>query len=420
MIISLFLSCKQEAYKTPASENLLPVGVWRRIIDYLTMKEQDACTLVSKQLAILTLCDPSADLEEMDKRKIPICISSKLSPSEFHKSTLGPTGSFLAHPDPDMEDCFPGFYQSVKETMHGNPNVGQTVRNVCAIESAHPEHIPLYHGGRLEARVSMLFIHTLLSAPYSKTEKFPCLNPMIKFPSPIGPKTIEEAFSTFPRIFNDHMPVVRQELLSCNPFLFAQYFSTGESSWDFYLSNYNVYPQSSREFFQELCKKYHIKPHEKHLQRLEALYEELCQLANAFSGEKREGILLQLLVPPAVLDKMAYASIEYGRPFKSSKPLSERCLAFRKDHLSDTMQVRLLVQSIFIPEYGIKVYTHGCGGFFSEEGSPDLLSAQKCSEQKARLLRKEKIIEEARDIFTKMILLSPKKVRKPIGLTLNS
>jgi hypothetical protein len=425
----IVVSYKQETFKPLApSANILPVRAWRNIIGYLTEKEQDACTLVSRRSAVLVLCDPSVDLEGMDKRKKSIPINYKPTLSPLLGSTIGPTVRFLSHhpraKDPQIQEQ----HRIIKAWMEDDVNVNQTVRKVCDIESTHPEYIPLYHGGRLAARVSMLFIEALLSTPYNlKAEKSPCSNPMIKIPSPDGPKTIGEALSEFPPNFTDHMVDVRKELLSCNPFLFANYEQQPESTWAFYLYNLNIFSQSMGDFFQELCKNYHIQPHSKYLAQLEILHQEFCQLAVAFTKQSLPeryhplaslGVLLQILVPPAVLDKMAYASFAYGKVQKSALPLSERCLSLREDPDSQPlMQVRLLVQSIFIPEYRIKVYTHGCGGFFSEESpkKPNPMTEKEWAIQTARLLRKEKILEEVRDIFTKMILLSPKKHRTSIN-----
>jgi hypothetical protein len=438
MASSIVSGHKQETFESLApSANILPVRAWRCTIDYLTEKEQDAYALVCKRFAILVICDPSADLEEMEKRKKAIGNSKPIS-SDLQRSTIGPTSRFFFnHPRSDRTST-QQIHKQIRGEMEDDPTIDQTVRSVCAIESAYPDYIPLYHGGKLEALIYMLFTRVLLSTPYiPEMEKFPCSNPLIKFPSPSGPKTIGEALSGFPPDFNDHMGDVRKELLSCNPFLFANFTDTGESTWNFYLLNRNKFPYRVSSFFQELCKQYQIKPHQKYLNRLEILHEELYQLAITFVEQiPREqklwngipvppsickGVLLQILVKPPVLDKIGYASLAFGEIDKDDEPLSKRCLALREDPDSEPfMQIRLLAQSIFINSYGIKVFVYCCGGFFNEEGLPDNkpnhMTEMGWAIQKKCLLRKDEIFKEARDIFTKMILLSPKKQKKTVNI----
>jgi hypothetical protein len=446
MTSSITVNQKSETFQTsPPSANQLPVRAWRNTIGYLTEKEQDTCTLVCKRLAILVICDPSADLEEMEKRKKAVG-NSKLISSNLQRSIIGPTRRFLFnHPRSDYTTT-QHIHKQIRDEMEDDPTIDQTVQSVCAIESAYPDYIPLYHGGKLEALIYMLFTRVLLSTPYiPEMEKFPCSNPLIKFPSPSGPKTIGEALSEFPPDFNDHMVSVRKELLSCNPFLFANFADRGESSWHFYLVNKNIFPNSASSFFGELCKNYHIKPHQKYLDRLEILHKELYQLAITFAEQIPrtqklwngipvthvicKGVLLQILVKPSELDKIGYASLRYGEiDDASDKPLSERCRTLREDPDGQPyMQVRLLAQSIFINSYSIKVFVHCCGGFFNEEGfadnKPNHMTENGWAIQKKCLLRKDEIFKEVKDIFTKMILLSPKKQKKPAdsqSITINA
>jgi hypothetical protein len=427
MTSSIAVSHKQETVETLApSANRLPVRAWRNTIGYLSEKEQDPCALVCKRLAILVICDPSADLEGMDKRKKTIPLNrKKLLPVNYLRQILGPTGRFLFnHPSPN-NPLIQSIHESIHEEMNYNPNVDNLVRKVCKIESMHPGYIPIYHGTRIEACASMEFIRRFLLTPYlEKTESFPCLNPMIKFPSPNGPKTIGEALGEFPPGFWDSNPSIRKELLSCNPFLFANFYQNGESTWDYYLHNDNVHKQSVKAVFLELCETYQIEPNQTYLDQLEAIHKELCLLAIDFARQNLpekirhkviEGLLLQILIPSDVLDKVAYASLAYGVIQKSDKPLSKRCLELRQDPDSQPlMQIRLLVQSIFIPDYRIKVITHGCGDFFSKcQLKPESMKEADWVKQEKRLLRKEEILQEASQIFKKMILRSPKKQKKP-------
>jgi hypothetical protein len=429
-IKNIFNDQQETSASSTPSANQLPVRACRYIIGCLTDREQDAFALVSKRMAIITLCDPSADLEDMEKRKKAID-SSKYAPSKLRELTIGPTGRFLFHHPDSTTPAVQNIHGKIQDKMKNDPNVDQTVRTVCAIESSHPGYIPLYHGGRIEAVVSMFFIRALLSTPYIPgIEPFPCLNPLIKFPSSYGPKTAGEALSEFPPDFDDHMEGVRKEFLSCNASLFAYFGLYGESTWDFYLTNRNVFRPDVKTFLEKLCENYQIRPNQKYFKQLEALHKELCQLAVTFGQQNLsrgqrytmcEGALLHILVKPAILDKIGYASVAFGEIQKSDKPLSERCLTLREDPDSQPlMQVRLLAQSIFINSYGIKVFVHCCGGFFNEEGipnnKPDSMEQREWGIQQKCLLRKSKIFKEAREIFTKMILLSPKKERPPADM----
>ncbi len=426
MVSSIDFNHKQDAFKTPPlSANILPVRAWRRAIAYLSETDQDACAVVSKQLAILVLSDPTAGLEAMDKRKKTILNYNPI-PSEFRGSTQGPTGRFLFDHPRSKDLRIQNIHQKIKDRMGGDPTFDQTMKKVCEIEHAHPDYIPLYHGGSLELMVFMSLTRALLSTPYIPgMETFPCSNPMIRFPSPDGPKTIGEALSEFPPNFDDVIETVRNELLACNPSLFANFDINGESTWDYYLSNRSCTPFRIQSFLQNLCKSYQIKPHQKYLDQLEVLHTELYRLAITYVEQNMpspshylaiEGMLLQILIPARVLDKIAYASVAYGEIQKNDKSLLERCLTLRNDPDSQPlMQVRLLAQSILINGYGIKVFAHCCGGFFDEHGitdKPKRMTDKQWAIQTNCLARKEEILKEAREIFTKMILLSPKKTKK--------
>src|SRR5690242_17178812 len=104
----------------------LPVCAWQRTISYLTDEEGNVCIYVCKQLAIIVLCNPSGDLEAMDKRKtIPY---SKLSPPEISGPTFGPTVCFLRyHPRP-IDPRIRGIHQKIKEKRKEDPTIDQTVR----------------------------------------------------------------------------------------------------------------------------------------------------------------------------------------------------------------------------------------------------------------------------------------------------
>jgi len=399
----------------------LPVPAWRRIIHCLTEKEQGICALVSRRLRTLALYDPSIDLENMHKRK-----AVRIGPITALPQAYGPCHHFLYSDSLSLEDSFE-IEEFIQSRTQKDPYVAKTVLDVCKIESIHPEYIPLYHAMNITTYIFSLFTRILLKMPYLPNEKFPCSAPIIRFPSPDGPKTIEELFRQYP-LRNpteryDHRKDVQKELLALNPHLFANMEKRGESTWDLYLENESLDPPNSNVFFKMLCAHYKLSFTQEHIDKLIELQSELVALTIQFERlnledvrtlkSKNRGILLQILVPLAVLDQVAYASRPFGKINKESDlPLSERCLRLRSNpRIEPNMQIRLLAQSIFVPHHHIKVFTHGCGDFLSNEEliKPDKMNEVDWVKQEKRIVRKKAILNEARELFSKMMLFPTNK-----------
>lgn len=177
-----------------------------------------------------------------------------------------------------------------------------------------------------------------------------------------------------------------------------------------------------------LCTHYKIQPKSGLLKKLSKLQEELLQVADQFScqflpttarGNKYQtGMILQALLPFNLIDQIAYASLPFGVIDTSSTlPLSARCLKLCTDPHSANipkekcdMQMRLLIQSLFVPDHRIKVIAHGCCDFFSEKdpqrpismSDKDWTKVQECN------TRKKAIISEIRAVFMTMLMPSKK------------
>ncbi len=403
--------------KTPASEDQLPVGVWSHIIDYLPDSDRRSCALVSHRLEIIDLYDPSADLEKMGIRKaasMPQITSVSFTP--------GPSQMFLFSNPKSPEEL--NKIRSISVKMQVDPNVAKTVLNICGLETLNPEYIPFYHAMNLPTYVFSLFTRILLSMPYLPFEKFPCSSPLIRFPSPDGPKTVQDLFEQYPIPKSsaepyDHIQNVQKELLCLNPHLFANFQQDGESTWFFYIENRSVNPPHIDAFFEALCRQYKIPVNQKEIEKLVKLHGTFCALGNSYarlnlSAENREtedssrGVVLQILAPIPIVDKVAYPSLPYGKIDSSSpSPLSKRCLALRKDPRGESgMQARMLAQSVLIPDHRIKVIAHGCGGFYSEKAPDRLLETtdKDWAKQKDLLAQKKKTMLEIRSVFSEMMV----------------
>jgi hypothetical protein len=253
------------------------------------------------------------------------------------------------------------------------------------------------------------------------TEPDLCSTSFIRFPSSEGHKTIKDFLTAYPLpkefSFYDHQEPIRSELLSCNPHLFSNFDRRGESTWDLYLNDDDTGDaQKNESFFRDLFKRHHIPFTRNDLEEMISLYEELVDLCQRFNQlgklpgtRSSENMILQILVPRQLIDSVAYAATDFGHASPSELPLSQRCLSLRENPIKETtLQVRVLAQSILVPDHHIKVFAHGCGGFFADEDPIRLTSNSKeyWEAQQHCFAKKKEILVQINEYLTKMMLRS--------------
>lgn len=401
---------------------ILPVRIWNNIFKYLPEIDRSACATTSRRLDILANHDPSVELRNMNQRKAPP------NPVIRHISQgKGPSTLYLFGNPTSPKETYG--IQIIRKWMEKDPTVAKTVMEICQIEQEAIGYATGYHAMNVATFSLAFFNQIFLSTPYLQDEAFPCSVPLIRFPSVHGPKTIQEFLTQYPPSVDshehyDHLGAVKKELLALNPYLFANLMQAGESTWEFYIENKNVSPPDILGYFKMLCAHYKVPEQPELLDTLSALQAELIELAERFSRrflsesardtEYQKGMILQLLIPFNLIDQVAYASLPYGKIDESTLlPLSERCLTLRTDQRSAVissqkyeMQMRVLIQSLFVPSHGIKVIAHGCYDFFSETPpqKPSSMSPRDWEKIQTFLARKNEIIKEAKKIFSKMLL----------------
>ena len=415
---ALVPSTPKKGAKPTSSLSHLPTRNLRHVLEYLPPSDKGSCASTSHRLKILVDYDPTKELQEMGKRR-----AGKVQPSRTPAFEYGPTFKFMFSYS-NQEQRYQ--VEKISQQIVKDRNVAKTFYEISQIESHYSDYIPLYHAMNLTTFTFSYFTRILLSSGLLGSEKLPTSAPLIRFPSTDGPKTIAELFSRYPVTDSqpyDKIPDVQRELFSLNAHLFTNFFTEGESTWTFYVENHSVAPPSAEAFFKMLQKKYNFSISSDNMAKLQDLQGELCCIAQSFERrnvlqENREycpgkGMVLQMLVPPSILDKVGYASRPYGFKDNSSRlPLSQRCMKLRKDpHCEPDMQARLLSQSIYVPDHAIQVFTHGCGDFFSEKDPIPLneVSASDIEKQKAFLARKKDIAAQAKGIFVESMTTRSKE-----------
>jgi hypothetical protein len=256
----------------------------------------------------------------------------------------------------------------------------------------------------------------------------PYCAPFLRFPSVEGSKTTEEFFKQRSSSLDDylpfdHRPAVRREVFSLNPQMFSNLLNGGESTWDFYLSNLSMWSPKPTALFKALCLHYNLHPTEKELETLCQLQSEMDALAQTYEcltipielrseRRKNRGVIIQILVPLKLIDRICWAALPYGEPEKSTTPLSQRCVQLRTEPCKDlSLQVRMLVQNIFVPGHHMKVIVHGYGGFYSAESAirPAGMTEDDWGKMQSTLVRKKAVQVETRKLFAKLMLRKDKK-----------
>ena len=113
------------------------------------------------------------------------------------------------------------------------------------------------------------------------------------------------------------------------------------------------------------------------------------------------GVLLQLLVPEEVIDKVAYASGAYGQPDPKFEPLSKTLKELRENPRQHSgMQVRIMAQHLMVPEHKITVILYGLLDFFTvKEADLKENDTVKLNQLQEAVRERDAIQQEARTLF---------------------
>src|SRR5689334_11838383 len=96
--MSISFSCSKEKYSL--------ICAWRNIIEHLSDQDRRICMRVCRDLRVMILHDPAANLEKMRERRAMWSI-----PSKALTESIGPSELFF-----NSRDRFPsGIYQSIME-----------------------------------------------------------------------------------------------------------------------------------------------------------------------------------------------------------------------------------------------------------------------------------------------------------------
>lgn len=389
----------------------LYLSAWRNIIEHLSERDHKICACICHTLRIMALHDPAANLEKMRERRALWVIPLKpLSPS------IGPSELFLN----SLKESLP----DIQQLMSEDPNVDKVIRDIFAKERINPEYIPVYHAMNMETFIAMVFVGIVHSCiPHSSS-----VTSFIRFPCPKGPKMIKELFQIYPPdqyLGYDWADPVKKELLSCNPHLFGNVHWAGESTFSFYKNGSNISPPPIKELLQELSLNYHLALDGTEIDQIITCQKVFFDLAKKFNQLKlkkkhrnpeiNRGVIWQFLIPPAVLDRVAYASASslFGKEYPSPTglSLSQRCLDLRKDPFKEKdLQIRFLAQAMFVPEHDIHAFVHGGDFFFREKlEKPEGINEEDWNLQQKYVDQKNQLFFYVKYLFRKKLLAIPQK-----------
>jgi hypothetical protein len=289
--------------------------------------------------------------------------------------------------------------------LKADPHLKEILDTVIAAEREFGlAYQPFYHS--LNTTVFLLgqsvkSLLMIMNMGESVTEQACLFSPIqwLRFPqtadSPF-PETVDEFLDKYPMPkavkdggeYDDHHDEIKKWLLAVSPFLFSNFATAGESTWELFLTNRSVYPPDPKSFFNKLCDHFHLLP----VPSVRAKYaEEFSELlgmgtnsASVFlrrsrPAERREipygdrgnrdyGILLQILVPKPLVDRIVYPCAEYGIPGKHrGKTMSQVFRTVSQDPLSSeniAVQGRMMTRPLVTRGNGIRVFNYGHTAFF--------------------------------------------------------
>jgi hypothetical protein len=133
------------------------------------------------------------------------------------------------------------------------------------------------------------------------------------------------------------------------------------------------------------------------------------------------GVLLQILVSQEIVDRVCYLSAAYGIPLKTSESPHEAFKRIREkpdDHRE--MQVRILAQSLLIPDYQIKVFLHGYADFFSVTPETLKMPSGMSKKDEQRLMQtvveKEKCLQAMQDLLFLAMVSTHKSTAESVAI----
>lgn len=401
------------------TDRSFPTKAWGYVISRLSAPLKKTCACLNRQFAIHVMHNPCNDFEQMNLRA-----AKNIHPSNKKHSSKGPSENYLLSNPASESELYSVL--TIRAKMQQDPSIARTVREIFQMEMAMEGYSPSYHCMNSQVYCYTLFTKELLGTIYDNSNEVPSQNPLVRFPNSAGTKTMKEFLNLFPvQDKYDHIDAVRKEVLCLNPYFFANLMADGESTWFMYVENKSVSPPTPKQFFVMLCKQFGIllneDEKEKHSAKFEELAGELDRMAYTYIRQisssnpdvrdnmSQRGVVLQMLIPDDLIDDICYASEAYGIPEKNPKKLSERLKMLRhKPRSEKTMQIRMLAQSILVPNHHIVVNSFGYGDFFEitpetcrrPSGMPDQdwMRALKAVE------RKSEILAEARKLFQDLFL----------------
>ena len=349
------------------------------------------------------------------------------SPSKLVSETTsnGPTSSFLLQGFSSTDSKYKTNIKAIQAKRAQDPLIEKSVNEICKNEKKNQDCVPLYHGLSDAAYLNMLFNGFMVSL--LEDEHFH-QNLLPRFPNSSGPTNVDELKKLHPpekyQESYDHAPAVQRELMSMSPCLFSNFNTDGESSWFFFITNKSVNPPRADVYFNWLCEKYQLifTPEQKKIyeERFCALHDSLQNglkryqrlITPSSQRENREdiGVMLQILIPNKLVNDICYASVAYGAPDPKYPDLLTTLKDLRKNPISyPDLQIRVLAQSLMVPEHGIQIIPHGCGDFFSPippSQRPIEIAEKDWERLNAVLKEKNDTLNEVKGLFKEMIVNS--------------
>lgn len=296
---------------------------------------------------------------------------------------------------------------NVEQELKCDPTLNQLIGDVIAAEKEYGlAYQPFYHSMNKTVYffgfATKMLMQVMNQCEEEESSAFAQFSPIHWFRFPqmedsAFPQTADDFLNQFPMPlavkdggeYDDHDKDIKQWLMAVSPFLFSNFDTAGESTWELFLENKSVYPPDEAAYFNALCDHFHLLPEPNERKRFAARFADLLGYASTQAstflrrsrpaeqkerydfgtrGNRDFGFLFQILVPKPLVDRIVYPCKEYGIPKeyrnrKMSEVFKTIC-ADPTDIHNIQAQARMMTSPLVTRGNQIKVMTYGHNAFF--------------------------------------------------------